>query len=345
MPVGTVGSVKGVTPRILMDDVGAQIILGNTYHLYLRPGMDVVEHFGGLHQFCGWQRPMLTDSGGYQVFSLAGRRSLDEDGVTFRSHLDGSSHRFSPEGVIDMQRSIGADIMMVLDECPAADVSIDYARSSLELTLRWAQRCKDQFVATEHKYGHPQYLFGIVQGVVDVSLRHEAALRTVDIGFDGYAIGGLSVGEEADVMYEMVDASTSQLPADRPRYLMGVGTPENLLECIERGVDMFDCVMPTRNGRNGMLFTTDGIVNIRNLKWERSDEPIDGGLDVYVSKSFSRGYLRHLFQSGEMLGPVLASIQNLTFYERLMRRARTAIVDGHFGSWKRDVLARITPRL
>ncbi|MFV1980588.1 MAG: tRNA guanosine(34) transglycosylase Tgt [Rhodothermia bacterium] len=345
MPVGTVGSVKGVSPRILSDEIGVRLILGNTYHLYLRPGIDVLEHFGGLHPFAGWNGPMLTDSGGFQVFSLSGRRSLDEDGVTFRSHLDGSSHRFTPENVVDMQRSIGADIVMVLDECPAADVSDAYARSSLDLTVNWAKRCKKRFKETEPKYGHPQYLFGIVQGVVNPQLRRESARLTVDIGFDGYAIGGLSVGEQAHVMYEMVEVSTASLPIDKPRYLMGVGTPENMLECVERGIDMFDCVMPTRNGRNGMLFTTEGIVNIRNRKWEKSGEQIDPGLDGYASRNFSKGYLRHLFQSKEILGLTLASVQNLDFYARLMREARRAVLEGRFVTWKAEVLQKITRRL
>ncbi len=345
MPVGTVGSVKGVSPGILSNEIGARLILGNTYHLYLRPGLEVLEHFGGLHRFAGWNGPMLTDSGGFQVFSLSGGRSLDKDGVTFRSHLDGSSHRFTPENVVDMQRSIGADIVMVLDECPAADVSDTYARSSLELTVDWARRCKRRFEETTEKYGHPQYLFRIVQGVVNPRLRRESAQRTVDIGFDGYAIGGLSVGEETDVMYEMVEVSTESLPDDRPRYLMGVGTPENLLECIGRGIDMFDCVMPTRNGRNGMLFTTEGVVNIRNKKWEKSREQIDPGLDGYTSRSFSKGYLRHLIQSKEILGSVLASVQNLCLYAHLMRQARKAILEGRFGPWKNDVLRKISRRL
>jgi queuine tRNA-ribosyltransferase len=279
------------------------------------------------------------------VFSLAAIREIDDDGVTFQSHLDGSTHRFTPENVIDMQRSIGADIMMVLDECPPANVSPAYARKSLELTLNWAERCKKRFDETEVKYGQPQYLFGIVQGVVDSSLRQESAQRTVEIGFDGYAIGGLSVGEAAPVMYDMVSVTNESLPRDRPRYLMGVGTPENVLECVERGVDMFDCVMPTRNGRNGMLFTTEGIVNIRNQKWERSTESIDPGLDTYTSSHFSKGYLRHLFQSNEMLGPVLASTQNLTFYMRLMRQARKTILEGRYTAWKQEIMPRITRKL
>lgn len=344
MPVGTVGTVKGISPRVLADEIGAQIILGNTYHLFLRPGMSVLEEFRGLHRFAGWNGPILTDSGGYQVFSLSGRRSLTEQGVTFQSHLDGTSHEFTPESVIDIQRGIGSDIVMVLDECPAADVTPEYARSSMEMTLRWAERCKVRFAETESRYGSQQHLFGIVQGVVDAELRRESALRTVEIGFDGYAIGGLSVGEEAPIMYRMVDACMTVLPAEAPRYLMGVGTPANLLECIERGVDMFDCVMPTRNGRNGMLFTTQGVVNIRNKKWERSDEPVDQGLDGYTSRHFSKGYLRHLFQANEILGLVLASVQNLAFYAHLMRLARQAILEGRYDAWKADTLPRVTLR-
>lgn len=345
MPVGTVGSVKGVSPRTLTEEIGARIILGNTYHLYLRPGIDILETFAGLHRFTGWNGPILTDSGGFQVFSLSGIRKIDDDGVTFQSHLDGSRHRFTPEKVIDMQRAIGADIIMVLDECPPADVSSTYARNSIELTLDWASRCKRRFDQTQSRYGYPQYLFGIVQGVVDKNLRQESARRTVELGFDGYAIGGLSVGEEPSVMYDMVSVATSSLPGDSPRYLMGVGTPENLLECIERGIDMFDCVIPTRNGRNGMLFTTEGIVNIRNRKWEKSKQPIDPGLEGYASTRFSKGYLRHLFQANEILGVVLASIQNLTFYNRLMGKARKAVLEGRYSSWKADTLPAVTRRL
>ena len=345
MPVGTVGSVKGVTPRDLTDEIGAPMILANTYHLFLRPGVEVLESFGGIHRFMSWDAPLLTDSGGYQVFSLASNRLLEEQGVTFKSHLDGSSHLFSPESVIDTQRSIGSDIMMVLDECPAADVSPEYARESLELTLRWAARCRQRFDDTEPLYGIRQYLFGIVQGVVDPALRKEAAARIVEIGFDGYAIGGLSVGEEAPVMYEMVEACTSVLPWDRPRYLMGVGTPQNLLECVARGIDMFDCVMPTRNGRNGMVFTTQGVLNIRNQKWQQSDEPIDSGLGTYVSRTFSRGYLRHLFQSNELLGLHIASVQNLSFYLWLMKEARRTIREGSFAGWREEMHERIGRRL
>ncbi|MGA7303885.1 MAG: tRNA guanosine(34) transglycosylase Tgt [Rhodothermales bacterium] len=345
MPVGTVGSVKGVPPRDLIDEIGAPLILANTYHLYLRPGTDTLEQFGGLHPFMSWDGPILTDSGGYQVFSLAANRRLDEDGVTFKSHLDGSSHLFTPESVIDIQRAIGSDIVMVLDECPPADVPADYARNSLDLTLRWASRCRRRFDETEARYGPRQFLFGIAQGVVDAGLRREAASRLVEIGFDGYAIGGLSVGEEAPVMYEMVEACNTVLPTDAPRYLMGVGTPENLIECVARGIDMFDCVMPTRNGRNGMVFTTEGVMNIRNEKWVTSEDPIDGGLDAYVSSTFSRGYLRHLFQSGELLGLYIASVQNLSLYLWLMREARRAICEGRFEAWRGEILPKVTRRL
>ena len=345
MPVGTVGSVKGVSPRDLVEEIRAPIVLANTYHLYLRPGTLVLEQFGGLHRFMSWNGPILTDSGGYQVFSLSGNRHLEEEGVTFKSHLDGSSHLFTPESVIDIQRSIGSDVVMVLDECPPADVSGDYARESLELTMRWAARCRRRFDETEPHYGTRQYLFGIAQGVVEAALRREAAERLIEIGFDGYAIGGLSVGEEAPVMYEMVEACSAVLPEAAPRYLMGVGTPENLIECIARGIDMFDCVMPTRNGRNGMVFTTEGVMNIRNEKWRVSDTPIDGGLDTYASSTFSRGYLRHLFQAGEILGLHIASVQNLSFYLWLMREARTAIVEQRFEAWSERILPMVSRRL
>jgi queuine tRNA-ribosyltransferase len=345
MPVGTVGSVKAVQPRELLDDVGAQIILGNTYHLYLRPGSDVLEQAGGLHRFMKWPGPMLTDSGGYQVFSLAANRELSEEGVHFRSHLDGSSHFFTPESVVDAQRSIGADIMMVLDECPPADVSETYARSSNELTLRWAQRCRQRFRETEPLYGHHQSLFPIVQGVVYPEIRRESARRLVEMEFPGYAIGGLAVGESSDMTYAMVEIVNEILPRARPRYLMGVGTPENLLENVARGIDMFDCVMPTRNGRNGMLFTSEGVMNIRNRKWRDDFSPVDPGLDGYVSQTFSKAYVRHLFIANEILGLQIASLQNLSFYLWLMRTARETIVDGSFAAWKREIQPRISRRL
>jgi queuine tRNA-ribosyltransferase len=345
MPVGTAGSVKAVAPRELTTDVQAQLILGNTYHLYLRPGTDVLRQAGGLHRFMQWDGPILTDSGGYQVFSLAERRKLSEDGARFQSHIDGSTHVFTPESVIDIQRCIGADILMVLDECPPGDASFDYARTSNALTIRWARRCRQRFDETAPLYGYDQALFGIVQGVVYPELRRASALHLMEIGFPGYAIGGLSVGEPAEQMYAMVEVVAPLLPADQPRYLMGVGTPENLLENIARGIDLFDCVMPTRNGRNGMLFTTEGVLNIRNRKWQTDFSPLDPGLDRYVSQTFSKAYVRHLFIAGELLGLQIASLQNLAFYLWLMQQARQAIVEGRFARWKAAILPRITQRL
>ncbi len=345
MPVGTLGSVKAVQPRELAEDIGAQIILGNTYHLFLRPGTEVLEAAGGLHRFIGWDRPLLTDSGGYQVFSLADRRTISEDGVRFQSHLDGSRHLFTPESVVDTQRSIGSDVMMVLDECPAADVDEAYARTSNELTIRWAKRCQERHRETDGRYGHHQALFAIVQGVTYPEIRRESARRLVELDFEGYAIGGLSVGEAAPVMYEMVEVVTELLPRAKPRYLMGVGTPANLIENIARGVDLFDCVMPTRNGRNGTLFTTEGVVNIKNARWKAHFGPVDPGLDVYASRHFSRAYLRHLILSGEVLGLQIASVQNLSLYTWLMREARSAIRDGRFAAWKAEVLPRLSRRL
>jgi queuine tRNA-ribosyltransferase len=345
MPVGTVGSVKAVQPRELKTDIRAEIILGNTYHLYLRPGTDVLEAAGGLHPFIGWDRPMLTDSGGYQVFSLADRRTISEEGVRFQSHLDGSYHLFTPESVVDTQHSIGSDIMMVLDECPPADVTETYARESNELTLRWAERGRRHFLATAPRYGHTQAQFGIVQGVTYPEIRRESAERLVEMDFEGYAIGGLSVGEAAPVMYDIVEFVAPILPRRKPRYLMGVGTPANLLENIARGVDMFDCVMPTRNGRNGTLFTTEGVVNIKNAQWKTDFGPIDPGLDNYASQHFSRAYLRHLITAKEILGLQLASLQNLSFYAWLMREARAAIREDRFAAWKAEILPRIDRRI
>ena len=345
MPVGTVGSVKAVAPRELLDDVRAQIILGNTYHLYLRPGTALLEQAGGLHPFMQWPGPLLTDSGGYQVYSLAARRKISEEGVRFQSHLDGSYHVFTPESVVDIQRSIGSDIMMVLDECPPGDVTETYARTSNELTLRWAARCQQRFAETEARYGHAQALFAIVQGVVYPAIRRESAQRLVAMNFPGYAIGGLSVGEEAAQMYAMVEVVNAVLPTDKPRYLMGVGTPANLLENIARGVDMFDCVMPTRNGRNGMIFTTKGILNIRNRKWHADFSALDPGLESYVSQTFTKAYVRHLFQAKEILGLQIASLQNLTFYLWLLREARRAILENRFASWKKEVQPRVSRRL
>jgi queuine tRNA-ribosyltransferase len=345
MPVGTVGSVKAVQPRELTEDIRAQIILGNTYHLFLRPGTDVLEAAGGLHSFMDWAGPILTDSGGFQVFSLAGRRVLSEEGVRFQSHIDGSYHMFTPESVIDTQRSIGSDIMMVLDECPPGDVSLDYARQSNDLTLRWAQRCKNRFDETVSRYGFGQSLFPIVQGVIYPEVRRESAQQLVDINFEGYAIGGLSVGEAEEDMYAMVEVVNEILPVHKPRYLMGVGTPANLLENIARGVDMFDCVMPTRNGRNGMIFTTEGILNIRNLKWRFDFSPLDPGLDRYVAQHFTKAYIRHLFQAREILGLQIASLQNLTFYLWLMDEARRALQESRFLTWIQEMLPRISQRL
>jgi queuine tRNA-ribosyltransferase len=345
MPVGTVGSVKAVEPRELVRDVQAQIILGNTYHLYLRPGTDLLEQAGGLHPFMDWSGPILTDSGGYQVFSLSDLREISEEGVEFQSHIDGSYHTFTPESVVDIQRAIGSDIMMVLDECPPGDVSEDYARESNERTLRWARRCQDRFAATDGRYGHEQALFAIVQGVTYPDVRRESALRLVEMDFPGYAIGGLSVGEAAAQMYDIVELCTELLPPDKPRYLMGVGTPENLIKNVARGVDMFDCVMPTRNGRNGMLFTTQGTINIRNSQWRDDLSPIDPGLNRYASQHFSKAYLRHLLKANEILGLQIASLQNLSFYLWLMQEARQAILDNRYRAWMNETLPRVSRRL
>ncbi|MBQ9470778.1 MAG: tRNA guanosine(34) transglycosylase Tgt [Bacteroidales bacterium] len=345
MPVGTVGSVKGVMHRELEHDVQAQIILGNTYHLYLRPGLDVLRQAGGLHGFSTWRRPILTDSGGYQVFSLAANRKLTPEGAKFRSHIDGSPHMFTPEGVMDIQRVIGADIVMAFDECPPGTASYDYARRSLDLTEQWLARCVARFDATEPLYGHGQALFPIVQGCVYPDLRRRAAENVASLNREGYAIGGLAVGEPAEKMYEMIEVVNQILPADRPRYLMGVGTPANILEAIERGVDMFDCVMPTRNGRNGMLFTSQGVINLRNKKWTNDFEPIDPEGITYVDTQYTKAYLRHLFAAGEMLGPQIASLHNLGFYLWLVGQARQHIIEGDFAPWKRALLPQISRRL
>jgi queuine tRNA-ribosyltransferase len=345
MPVGTSGSVKGVSPRELLQDIDAEIILGNTYHLYLRPGTEVLGQAGGLHAFMNWDRPLLTDSGGFQVFSLSGIRKLTEEGARFKSHLDGSYHLFTPESVVDVQRAIGADIMMVLDECPPGDSSFDYAERSNGLTIRWARRCRDHFEASPARYGHGQALFGIVQGVVYPELRRKSAEQLLDIGFPGYAIGGLSVGEPAEQMYAMVEVVTEILPADQPRYLMGVGTPANLIENVARGVDMFDCVMPTRNGRNGSMFTTRGVVNIRNARWKDAFEPVDEGLGGYASNAFTKAYTRHLIMAGEILGLRITTLQNLSLYAWVMRSARQAILEDRYGDWMRSTLPDLTARL
>lgn len=344
MPVGTQGTVKAVEQRELIE-LGAQIILGNTYHLYLRPGMEVMRTMGGLHRFMNWQRPILTDSGGYQVFSLTELRKITQDGVTFKSHLDGSSHFFTPQKVVEIQRTIGSDIMMVLDECPPFPCDETYARESNALTVKWAKLCQQALKDIPPYYGHHQSLFAIVQGGVYKNLRADSANALVDMDFEGYAIGGLAVGEPAEVMYDLTEFTTQFLPSAKPRYLMGVGTPENLLESIERGVDMFDCVMPTRNGRNGMVFTRNGRINLKNAKWKMDDSPLDGDFESYTNKNFSRAYLRHLFQVNEILGLQLASIHNLSFYLWLVRQARMQIIAGTFAPWKKEMLERMSSQI
>jgi queuine tRNA-ribosyltransferase len=345
MPVGTAGSVKAVTQQQLTNDIKAQIILGNTYHLYLRPGLEVIENAGGLHRFINWQKPMLTDSGGYQVFSLAGTRKIKEEGVTFQSHIDGSKHLFTPEIVIDIQRKIGADIIMAFDECPPGGSDHVYAKKSMELTHRWLDRCCKQFDATENKYGYIQNLFPIVQGGTHKDLRKESCEYITSKNATGNAIGGLSVGEPEELMYEICDFCCDHLPANKPRYLMGVGTPWNILECISMGIDMFDCVMPTRNGRNAMLFTTKGVINIDNKKWEHDFSPLDEGLQSEVSNYYSKSYLRHLMKSKEILGLTIASIHNLAFYCWLVTEARTHIQNGSFSSWKNEIIPVLKTRL
>lgn len=345
MPVGTCGSVKAVHQRELRDDIKAQIILGNTYHLYLRPGTDILEKAGGLHKFNGWERPILTDSGGFQVFSLSANRKLKEEGAYFRSHIDGSKHLFTPEGVVDIERSIGADIMMALDECPPGTSDYDYAKKSLGLTHRWLKRGWDRYKSTEGKYGYYQSFFPIVQGCVYPDLRRESAKFVADLGADGNAIGGLAVGEPTEKMYDMIEIVNEILPTDKPRYLMGVGTPANILEAIDRGVDMMDCVMPTRNGRNGMLFTRNGIMNMRNAKWADDFSPLDEGGAAWVDEVYSKAYVRHLFVSGELLAMQIASIHNLAFYLWLVGEARKHIIEGDFKSWKTNMVERVTRRL
>ncbi len=345
MPVGTVGSVKAVHVNELRDDVKAQIILGNTYHLYLRPGIEILERAGGLHKFNGWSRPILTDSGGFQVFSLSDNRKLTEEGAHFRSHIDGSKHLFTPERVVDIQRSIGSDIMMALDECPPGTADRQYARKSLDLTMRWLHRGWKRFNETEGKYGYSQTFFPIVQGVTYPDLRREAAERVAELGADGNAIGGLAVGEPVEVMYEMIDVVNEILPTDRPRYLMGVGTPANILEAIDRGVDMMDCVMPTRNGRNGMLFTAHGIMNMRNKKWADDFSPLQEDGASEVDRIYTKAYVRHLFMANEILAMQIASIHNLAFYLWLTSEARRHIVEGDFKRWKTEMVERVTRRL
>ena len=345
MPVGTVGSVKAVHVPELKDDIKAQIILGNTYHLYLRPGLDVLEKAGGLHRFNSFDRPMLTDSGGFQVFSLTGLRKMTEEGVTFQSHIDGSRHLFTPERVMDIERSIGADIMMAFDECCPGTADYSYAKKSMQRTHRWLDRCIQRFDETEPKYGYHQALFPIVQGCTYRDLRTESAEYIASKGAEGNAIGGLAVGEPAPVMYEMIELVNDILPKDRPRYLMGVGTPENILEGIGLGVDMFDCVMPTRNGRNAMLFTKDGIINIRNKKWEDAFEPIESDGASYVDTLYTKAYLHHLFKAKEYLALQIASVHNLAFYLWLVGEARKHILADDYHAWKDIMVKRVMQRI
>ena len=345
MPVGTVGSVKGVGVNDLENDIKAQIILGNTYHLYLRPGLEVLEECGGLHKFNSWEHPILTDSGGFQVFSLTGIRKMKEEGVEFRSHIDGSKHLFTPERVMDIERTIGADIIMAFDECPPGTADYRYAKLSMERTHRWLDRCVDRFNSTEPKYGYRQSLFPIVQGCTYADLRTRSAEYIASKGCDGNAIGGLAVGEPTETMYEMIEVVNAILPKDKPRYLMGVGTPANIIEAISRGVDMFDCVMPTRNGRNGMIFTSEGIINIKNERWKNDFSPIDANGSSFVDTHYSKAYLRHLIISKELLGAVIASVHNLAFYLQLVKTARKHIIEGDFTQWRDMILPKLTSRI
>jgi tRNA-guanine transglycosylase len=345
MPVGTVGSVKAVHLREIKDDINAQIILGNTYHLYLRPGLEVLDAAGGLHKFNGFDRPILTDSGGFQVFSLTGIRKLTEDGCEFRSHIDGSKHFFSPERVMDIERTIGADIIMAFDECPPGTADYAYAQNSLTLTHNWLERCVTQFNSTLPKYGYHQALFPIVQGCIYKDLRQESARFVTDLDAEGYAIGGLAVGEPTDVMYEMIEVVNDILPQAKPRYLMGVGTPVNILEGIERGVDMFDCVMPTRNGRNAMLFTSEGIMNMRNAKWAKDFSPVDPNGTSFVDSAYTKAYLHHLYKAKELLAMQIGSIHNLAFYLWLVREARKHILANDFSTWKKMMVEKVSRRL
>lgn len=345
MPVGTVATVKAVHQHELMDEIKAQIILANTYHLYLRPGMEIISKAGGVHQFMNWNKPMLTDSGGYQIFSLSSNRKLTEEGALFQSHIDGSRHTFTPESVMDIERTIGADIIMAFDECPPYPCDYDYAKKSMELTHRWLNRCVKRFHESAPLYGHSQSLFPIVQGSVFRDLRLASAEYAASQNMDGNAIGGLSVGEPAEMMYEMTELVCDVLPLNKPRYLMGVGTPENIIECISLGIDMFDCVMPTRNARNGMLFTKEGIINIKNKKWEDDFSPIDAGTGVRADEQYSKAYLRHLMNMNERLGAQIASIHNLAFYLWLSQEARKHIIDGNYSEWKSTMSKKLTHRL
>ena len=345
MPVGTLGAVKSLHVKDIEQEINPDIILANTYHIYLRPGIEVLEAAGGIHKFQSWERPILTDSGGFQVYSLSQIRKIKEEGVTIRSHIDGSKHLFTPENVMDTQRSIGADIIMAFDECTPYPCEYDYAKDSMEMTHRWLKRCCDRFDSTEAKYGYEQTLFPIVQGSVYKDLRTKSAETIASFGRDGNAIGGLSVGEPHEDMYEMTDLVCDILPKDKPRYLMGVGTPANLLECMALGVDMFDCVMPTRNARNGMLFTSEGFINIRNQKWEKDFSPIDPNGTSYVDQRYNKAYLRHLMKANEMTGAAIASIHNLSFYLWLMREARKHIIAGDFTTWKNQMVKKVSTRL
>jgi queuine tRNA-ribosyltransferase len=345
MPVGTAGSVKGIHVKELKEDIGAQIILGNTYHLYLRPGIPIIEGAGGLHKFNGWDGPILTDSGGYQVFSLGDIRKLTEEGARFQSHIDGSYHLFTPESVIDIQRKIGADIIMAFDECTPGDAEYEYAKKSLGLTQRWLERCYNEMEKTSPLYGHSQSLFPIVQGGVYADLRTASAKHVASLDSDGYAIGGLSVGEPEEVMYAMIEVVNPLLPSNKPRYLMGVGTPVNILEAIDRGIDLFDCVMPTRNGRNGMLFTQKGVINIKNKKWADDFSPVDPDGTSFVDTQYSRAFLRHLIISDEMLGAEIASQHNLAFYLWLVKEARRQILANNFKNWKKEMVNELARRL
>ena len=345
MPVGTAGSVKAVHQHELKEDINAQIILGNTYHLYLRPGLDIIQRAGGLHKFMNWEKPILTDSGGFQVYSLSEVRKIKEEGVTFQSHIDGSRHLFTPENVMDIQRVIGADIIMAFDECTPYPCEYEYARKSLNMTHRWLKRCCERFDSTESLYGYEQTLFPIVQGSVFKDLRIKSAETIASFEREGNAIGGLSVGEPAEEMYAMTEVVCNILPTEKPRYLMGVGTPVNLLENIALGIDMFDCVMPTRNARNGMLFTRDGIINIKNKKWEDDFSPIDKDSDLVTDQVYSKAYLRHLIRSKEILGAQIASLHNLHFYVWLMKEARTRIIDGTFYEWKNKMVKQLDQKL
>lgn len=345
MPVGTAGTVKGVHQHELNDAIQAQIILGNTYHLFLRPGLDVIEGAGGLHKFIGWEKPMLTDSGGYQVYSLSGVRKLTEEGVRFQSHIDGSYHHFTPENVVDTQRIIGADIIMALDECTPYPCDYNYAKKSMHMTHRWLQRGINRFNETEPRYGHQQFFFPIVQGSVYKDLREESAETIASHNAVGNAIGGLSVGEPDEDLYGMTDLVCSILPKDKPRYLMGVGTPQNLLECIALGIDMFDCVMPTRNARHGLLYTSEGTMNMKNKKWEKDYSPLDENGTSYVDKVYTKAYVRHLIKSNELLGAQIASIHNLAFYLALVKEARIQIINGTFNTWKNQLIPKLERRL